>query len=76
MPTDDNRLSIPGYSIMSTDHPSDTQRGKACLYYNEHLPIIRRDDTPILKECLVTEITVKDERCFLMCFYSSPNQYP
>ena len=76
MPTDDNRLSIPGYSIMSTDHPSDTQTGRACLYYKEHLPIIRRDDTPILKECLVTEITVKDERCFLMCFYSSPNQYP
>ena len=61
---------------MSTDHPSDTQRGRACLYYNAHLLIIWRDDTPILKECLVTEISVKDERCFLKCFYSSPNQYP
>ena len=45
IPIDDNRLSIPGYSMMRADHPSNTKRGGECLYYKEHLPIIRRDDT-------------------------------
>ena len=59
---------------MSTDHPSSTKRGRVCLYYNEHLPIIRRDDISNLQQCLVTEITVKNRRCFLTCLYRSPIQ--
>ena len=27
IPIDGNRLSIPGYSIMRGDHPSNTKRG-------------------------------------------------
>ena len=73
IPTDDNRLSIPGYSMMRADHVSDTKRYGVCLYYKEHLPIIRRDDTSNLKECLVTEI-MNDERCFLTFLYRSPSQ--
>ena len=57
VPIDDNRLSIPGYSMMRADHPSNTKRGGVCLYYKEHLPIIRRDDISNLQKCLVTEIT-------------------
>ena len=53
IPTDDNRLSILGYSMMRAGHPSNTKRGGVCLCYKEHLPIIRRDDTSNLKECLV-----------------------
>ena len=74
IPIDDNRLSIPGYSMMRADHPSNTKRGGECLYYKEHLPIIRRDDTSNLQECLVTEITVKNKRCFLTCLCRSPSQ--
>ena len=60
---------------MRADHPSDTKRSRVCLYYTEHLPTIRRDDTPNLKECLVTKITVKCERCFPTCLlYRSPSQ--
>ena len=55
---DDNRLSIPDFS-MRADHPSNTKRPGVCLYYKEHLPIIRRDYVSNLQECLVTEITVK-----------------
>ena len=61
IPIDDNRLSIPGYSMMRADHPSNTKRGGVCLYYKEHLRIIRRNDISNLKECLVTEITAKNE---------------
>ena len=59
---------------MRADYPSNTKRGGLCLYYKEHLPIIRRDDISILKECLVTEITVKNGRCFLTCLYRSPSK--
>ena len=44
------------------------------LYYKEHLPIIHRDDISNLKECLATEITVKNKRCFLTWLYRSPSQ--
>ena len=53
-------LIIPGYSMMRADHPSNTKRGGECLYYKEHLPIIRRDDTSNLQECLVTKIAVRN----------------
>ena len=72
IPIDDIRLSIPGYSMMRADHPTNTKRDRVCLYYKEHLPIIRRDDN--LKECLVTEVTVENEQCFLTCLYRSPSQ--
>ena len=74
IPTDGNRLNIPGCSMMRADHPSNTKRGGVCLYYKEHLRIIRRNDISNLKECLVTEITAKNERCFLTYLYRSPSQ--
>ena len=74
IPVDDKRLRIPGYSMMRADHPSNTIRGGVCLYYKEHLPIIWRDDISNLQECLVTEITVKNKRCFLSCLHRSPSQ--
>ena len=55
IPIDDNRLNIPGYSMMRTAHPSNTKRGGLCLYYKEHLPIMRRGDISNLKECLATK---------------------
>ena len=60
IPIDENTLSIPIYSMIRADHPSNTKRGGVCLYYNEHLPIIRKDDISNLKECLVAEITAKN----------------
>ena len=74
IPIDGNRLSIPGYLMMRADHPTDTKRGGVCLYYKEHLPVTRRYDISNLKECLVAEITVKYERCFLTCLYRSHSQ--
>ena len=59
---------------MRADHPSNTKRGGVCLYYKEHLPITRRGDISKLKECLVTEITITNERCLFTCLYRSPSQ--
>ena len=60
--------------MMRADHPSNTKRGGVCLYYKEHLPIIRRDDISNLKECLDMKVTVKNERYFLTCLYRLPSQ--
>ena len=35
IPIDDYRLSIPGYSVMRADHPSNSKRGEIRLYYKK-----------------------------------------
>ena len=54
---------------MRADHPSNTKRGQVCLYYEEHFPIIQRDDIAKLKERLVMKTIMKNEQCFLTCLY-------
>ena len=55
---DDDRISIPGYNLLCADHPSNTKRGGACIYYKDHLPIIKRNDLCQLHEFLVTELKI------------------
>ena len=59
---------------MRSDHSSDSKRGGVCIYYKEHIPLIKRDDICTLDNCLVTEIRSKSEKCFLTCIYHSPSQ--
>ena len=42
---DDDRTSIPGYNLLRVDHLSNTKRGGVCIYYKDHLPIIKRNDS-------------------------------
>ena len=74
MPLNDERLYIKGYSLIRADHPINTKRGGVCIYYKEYLPFIRNVDICKLNECIVTEITVNNERYLLACLYRSPNQ--
>ena len=74
IPLNDEILYIKGYSTIRADHPSNTKRGGVYLYYKEYLPLIRKVNICKLNECIVTEITVNNERCFLPCLYRSPNQ--
>ena len=55
---DDDRISIPGYNLLRTDHPSNTKRRGACISYNDYLPFIKRNDLCQLHECLVTELRI------------------
>ena len=41
---EDERINIEGYNLLSVDHPSNKKRGGVCMYYKEHLPIIKRDE--------------------------------
>ena len=74
IPVNDESLYIKGYSMIRADHPSNAKREGVCIYYKEYLPLIRKVDICKLNECIVTEITVNNERCFLTCLYRSPSQ--
>ena len=71
---DDDRIKIDGYNLIRSDHPSDSKKGGVCIYYKEHISLIKRDDICTLDNCLVTEIRSQNEKCFLTCLYRSPSQ--
>ena len=58
---------------MRPDHPNNTKRGGVCIYYKEHLPIIKRNDLCQLHECLVTELRIGKKKCFFTRLYRSPS---
>ena len=60
--------------MITADHPSNKKRGGVCIYYKGYLLLNRKIDVCKLNECIVTEITVNNERCLLVCLYRSPNQ--
>lgn len=66
----DTRIDLSGYSLLSTNHPSNTDCGGVCMYYIDYLPVTRKTDVSNLREWLVTEITVSKENWFLTCLYS------
>ena len=69
--TNDDRISVDGYNLTRADHPSDSKRGGVCIYYKEHIPLIKRDDICTLDNCLMTEICWQDEKCFFFNLYLS-----
>ena len=48
---DDERINIKGCNLLPADHPSNKKRERVCMYYKEHLPIIKRNDLCTFKEC-------------------------
>ena len=60
--------------MIRADHSSGSKRGGVCIYYKEHIPLIKRDDICTLDNCLVTEIRSQGEKSFLTCVYRSPSQ--
>ena len=71
---DKDGTSIPEYNLLHVEHPSNTKRGGVCIYYKDHLPIIKRNDMCQLHECLVTELRTGGKKCFFTCLYNSPSQ--
>ena len=57
--------------MIRADSPNRTKRVGD---YKEYLPLVRKIHICKLSECIVTEITVNNESCFLTCLYRSPNQ--
>ena len=51
----DERITIERHNLLRADHPSNKERGGVCIYYKEHLPVIKRDDLCNLNDCLILE---------------------
>ena len=69
---EDDRLRIENYNVIRSGNHSGLKKGGECIYYKEHVPLIRRDDLCSLCNCLVTEIRL--EKCSFTCLYQSTSQ--
>ena len=74
MPHNDERNNINGCSLLRVDHPNNIKPGGICMYFKESLPLIRRSNLSNMKECLVTEINVNNEKCFFTCLHGTKNE--
>ena len=60
-----DRSNVNGYTLVRGDHPSNTKRNGAAIYYKDHLPVIRRNDISFLNERTVLEIRPSNNKYFL-----------
>ena len=65
---DGSDLSLNGYKLIRSDHPSDVKRGGICIFYKNILPI-RFLNITNLTECLICEI-LYDHKMFCCVFVS------
>ena len=72
-PLDDDNLEISGYTLVHSDHPSNTKRGGDCLYYKSNLPL-RVINIGYLNKCLTLELKVGDKTCNFVVVYRSLSQ--
>ena len=73
IPNHDDRLQIPGYTLIRSDHPSNTKRRGACMYYKSYLPL-RVINIGYLHECLSFELQIGDKICNFVALYRSSSQ--
>ena len=66
-------LQIPGYTLIRSDHLSNTKRGEVCIYYKSSLPL-RVINIGHLHECLGFELLIGDKICNFVALYRSPSQ--
>ena len=70
---DDRNLSIQGYSLIRADHPDDVKRGGICLYFKENLTL-KVIDNFFIAQCIVCEITLQNQKGYVVVTYRSPSQ--
>ena len=44
IPDDDVNIQVNGYSLLKANHPNNIKRGRACIYFKESFPLIKRND--------------------------------
>ena len=70
---DDDKLQIPWYTLLRSDHPSNTKRGRVCICYKSSLPL-RVIIIGYLRECLSFELQIRDNICNFVALFRSPSQ--
>ena len=71
--SDDPRLVIKVYKLFRCDHPSNLRGDGVCLYFKDHLLVIRPNLTA-LDEFLVCEIQNGSKPFFITVLYRFPSQ--
>ena len=66
-------MEISGYTLIRSDHPSNTKRGGVYFYYKNNLPQ-RVINIGYLNEYLTLELNVGDKICNFVVLYRSPSQ--
>ena len=72
-PNNDDKLQISGYTLIRSDHPSNTKRGGVCIYYKSSL-LLRVINIGYLHEYLSFELQIGDKICEFVALYKSPSQ--
>ena len=60
--SDDENLEIPGYNLVWEDHPSNSKRGGACVYYKSSLPS-KVINVKYLQESISFELRIGGKCC-------------
>ena len=67
-PNVDENLEIVGYTLIRTDHLSNTKRGGVCIYYKHSLDF-RFLEICYLEECIHFEISISGKLCNFISLY-------
>ena len=70
---DDGNLEICGYTVVHSNHASNTKRESVCLYYKNNLPL-RVINIGYLNECLTLELKFGDTTCNFIVVYRPLSQ--
>ena len=73
-PADDPRIMLNNYNLLRCDHPSDTKKGGVCIYFKDHLSLIRKTGITRLSECLVCELQFGTKKRIIALLYRSQSQ--
>ena len=60
-------------NLVRTDNPTNTKRGRICIYYHNSFPF-KVTDIQLLNECINFEIRIGGKLCSFLCLYRSPSQ--
>ena len=62
-----------GYNLVDSDHPFNSKRGEAFIYYKNYL-LLRIIGVNNLSECINFEIIIVKKICKFITLYRSPSQ--
>ena len=73
LPLDDHNISNGGYSLTGADHHDNVKMGGVCLYFQENLTL-KVIDNSFIPQCIICEITLQNQKSYLVVTYRSPSQ--
>ena len=60
-PFDDDNLGIPGYIMVRADHPANSKRGGACMYYKKNCLPLQVLDIRFIHESIAFDLRIGDK---------------